>query len=134
MYPRLVPECELNTIVDSECAVDLANVVSDDITAHSQFLGDFAVFQSPGHQFDDSQLLAAGFWEGGSYHQQLTKLVSKCLQSFQIFLDSNQSEKLANSLVLWGRHTKGLESLSGSKTTGQAVERREGPGGIVIPR
>jgi len=52
MYPRLIPERELNPIVDSHYVVDLANVVSDDITAHSQFLGDFAVFESSGNQFD----------------------------------------------------------------------------------
>jgi len=40
--------------IDSDRVVDLANVVSDDIAAHSRFLGDFPVFQSPRHHFNDS--------------------------------------------------------------------------------
>ena len=53
MYPCLIPERELNPVVDSHLTVDLADVVSDDITAHSQLLGNFAVLQSLGHQSDD---------------------------------------------------------------------------------
>ena len=53
MYPCLIPERELNPVVDSYLTVDLADVVSDDITAHSQLLGNLAVLQSLGHQSDD---------------------------------------------------------------------------------
>jgi len=51
MHPCLIPQSKFYTIPHSYLAVDLADVISDNVPAEADLVRNFTILKSLGHQF-----------------------------------------------------------------------------------
>jgi len=58
--PGLIPEGEFDPVPESELVVDNAKVVLDDVLSGSDFIGNIAVLESLGNEFNDAVFPFAG--------------------------------------------------------------------------
>jgi len=72
---RIVAKCEFWSIANSDLGVNVAKEVSNNIDTDPDFLTNFTVLQSLGHQFNEAKLSVAELM-GGAYlrSQKLSKL------------------------------------------------------------
>ncbi|HWY53551.1 MAG TPA: hypothetical protein VNZ03_03765, partial [Terriglobales bacterium] len=59
VYSGLVPQSEFDSVAYANLVVDGAYVVPGDVCADPELGGDFSIFQTSGHQRDDSSLASA---------------------------------------------------------------------------
>ena len=57
---RFIPEGEFNSVPESEFVIDDAKVVLDDVLGGANLVGDVAIFESLGNEFNDSVFPFAG--------------------------------------------------------------------------
>jgi hypothetical protein len=59
VYSGLVPQSEFDSVAYANLVVDGAHVVPGDVCADPELGGDFSIFQTSGHQRDNSSLASA---------------------------------------------------------------------------
>jgi hypothetical protein len=69
--PSPIPQCQFDPIAYANLVVDFSEIVPDDVFADPEFIGDFFVLESLGHQLDDPQLASAGEPRSVAIHEVL---------------------------------------------------------------
>src|SRR5215475_5326845 len=99
MHLLFVPEGEFQPIVNSDLGVDGTEIVPKPQWGNTEVVGDFAILQSLGHHFDDSELTRVRRLKAGLCYQQMPKLTLQVPPRHRIRHFGEVSEQLANAFL-----------------------------------